>query len=231
MNSSVNVTTATTKNPFLNTILATSCNMKPEDVDVEHFFSLPEFLFSACLFVTLANVGPTMVGLLVHLQRFYKYANRRLRARFCPRGRKAAASRLRTKIAVVGRLRKTVVVAPGSTSGAVKKRVLTKVVPNVDDEIALARPGERSADERDEVPTDESSEGKGGDDGAEEGGTMEKEKEEALEAQENLMRPATASFLGCLGWDGEDEDEEETKRKTRRKRKTSGQKSPKCGQT
>ena len=156
MNSSVNVTTPTTKNPFLNTILATSCNMKPEDVDVEHFFSLPEFLFSACLFVTLANVGPTMVGLLVHLQRFYKYASKRLRARFCPRRRKKAAVKknLRTKVLAVRRLRKTAVVAPGSTSDG-------------EGEDAAAKPGERSADE---VPKDEEEKGKGGDDDADEGG-------------------------------------------------------------
>ena len=46
-------------------ILAISCNMRPQDVDVDHFFSLPEFLFSACLLVTFANAGPTFIALLV----------------------------------------------------------------------------------------------------------------------------------------------------------------------
>ena len=66
--------TVPVKNLFLRTVLANSCAMRPEDVDVEHFFSLPEFLFSACLLVTFANAGPTFIALLVHLKRFFDYA-------------------------------------------------------------------------------------------------------------------------------------------------------------
>ena len=73
--------TVPVKNLFLRTVLANSCAMRPEDVDVEHFFSLPEFLFSACLLVTFANAGPTFIALLVHLKRFVNYAFSRCRGR------------------------------------------------------------------------------------------------------------------------------------------------------
>ena len=62
MNATMNATLPF-KNLFLMTVLSNSCDMRPQDVDVEHFFSLPEFLFSACLYVTFANAGPTFIAL------------------------------------------------------------------------------------------------------------------------------------------------------------------------
>ena len=73
--------TVPVKNLFLRTVLANSCDMRLQDVDVDHFFSLPEFLFSACLLVTFANAGPTFIALLVHLKRFVNYAFSRCRGR------------------------------------------------------------------------------------------------------------------------------------------------------
>ena len=67
------------KNLFLRTVLANSCDMRLQDVDVDHFFSLPEFLFSACLLVTFANAGPTFIAFLVRLKRFVNYAFSRCR--------------------------------------------------------------------------------------------------------------------------------------------------------
>ena len=61
----------TPRNKFLAHVLAVNCG--PENVRVENFFSLPEFLFTACLFVTMANSGPTLMGLLVHLKQLFFY--------------------------------------------------------------------------------------------------------------------------------------------------------------
>ena len=71
------------KNLFLATVLARSCNMPPGQVEVENFFSLPEFLFSACLFVTFANAGPTLIGLLVQLNRFLQFVLSLCRRKLC----------------------------------------------------------------------------------------------------------------------------------------------------
>ena len=61
--------TTVNRNKFLAHVLAINCNT--DDVHVEDFFSLPEFLFTACLFVTVANAGPTLMGLLVHLKQLF----------------------------------------------------------------------------------------------------------------------------------------------------------------
>ena len=61
------------KNLFLATVLARSCNMPSSQVKVNNFFSLPEFLFSACLFVTFANLGPILIGLVVQLKRLLQH--------------------------------------------------------------------------------------------------------------------------------------------------------------
>ena len=71
------------KNLFLATVLARSCSMPPGQVEVENFFSLPEFLFSACLFVTFANAGPTLIGLLVQLNRFLQFVLSLCRRKLC----------------------------------------------------------------------------------------------------------------------------------------------------
>ena len=71
------------RNTFLAHVLATSCSMDKSVVEVDNFFSLPEFLFSACLFVTVATAGPVLLGLLVHVKRLALW----LLSRMCPKCR------------------------------------------------------------------------------------------------------------------------------------------------
>ena len=79
MNASVNSSGQLPQRVFLSTVVARSCGVRPEDVDVRHFFSLPEFLVTVCFVATVANLGPFLLGILLQLKRFWGYVRLQLK--------------------------------------------------------------------------------------------------------------------------------------------------------